>query len=68
MPKSAFKLKAIHLHIFDYSVNLPPVFFTPTNHQLCHTVELFIVDDEAAVGGKGVYLSVPYMCAAQRCK
>lgn len=27
MPKSAFKLKAIHLHIFDYSINLPPVFF-----------------------------------------
>lgn len=26
MPKSAFKLKAIHLHIFDYSINLPSVF------------------------------------------
>lgn len=29
MPKSAFKLKAIHLHISDYSVNLPSVSSPP---------------------------------------
>ena len=60
MPKSAFKLKAIHLHIFDYSINLPAVFFffNPTNQQPCHAAGLFIVDDDAAVGGIAVCVCV----------
>lgn len=44
MPKSAFKLKAIHLHFSDCSVNVPCVFLIPTNQLLCHPVELFIVN------------------------
>lgn len=70
MPKSAFKLKAIHLHIFDYSINLPPVFFfffsSPTNQQLRHAVELFIVDDDAADGGMAVGMCEYCTCVEQR--
>lgn len=46
MPKSAFKLKAIHLHSFDYSINFPSVFYShPSAAMHCNR----IVDDDNAV-------------------
>ena len=50
MPKSAFKLKAIHLHTSDYSINLPSVFSPPPiSRYAMHAQEWFVVVD-AAVG------------------